>query len=68
MLCRGIKAKCWGDCAAFALKLDGKSVLKGSCDGKVDRLLALGPDTEIITKENKQVWKATCNKSHDNGV
>lgn len=32
------------------------------------RLLALGPDTEIITKENKQVWKATCNKSYDNGV
>lgn len=69
MLCRGIKTKCWGDCAAFPLKPDGKSVLKGCVMERLTvRLPTFGPDTEIITNENKQVWKATCNKSHDNGV
>lgn len=31
------------------------------------RQLTLGADTEIIIKE-KEVWKETCKKPHDNGV
>lgn len=32
------------------------------------RWLAFSADTEVITNENKQVYRETYNKSHDNGV
>lgn len=32
------------------------------------RRLAFSADTEVITNENKQVYKETYNEPHDNGV